>query len=430
MIYPKVLIVSNNSISKSSNTGRTLAHLFSGWPKDRLAQFCISTTEPDYDVCDNYYLLTDRSVLEGFKHFRKGKRCDIESNVGTEGNTIIRGEKAFKSPLKMLARHIVWCGSRWESDSFLKWVDDFNPAVVFLWNSDCVFILDIARSISLKKCIPIVIYNTEGYYCFDRNIYTRDKLVGGSLYSIYHYIYKRHFQTMMKRAPLTIHLNSLLRDDYQNALGGDHMVLYTGSNLRFDSSNLHLDSPSFNYLGNLGFERHTSLIEIAEVLQSINKSYKLGVYGQAPTQIIENELRQCQGIEFHGMVPYDEVVKVIYSSTVLFHTETQKEEYKYYLRYGFSTKIGDSISSGHPFLIYSSKDIAGAKYVIETGAAWYANDKDELKKSIISILTDNNERKHILDIARMTAQKNHDANRNTQIIREELVRICNKENLF
>lgn len=428
MYYPRVLIISNNSISKSSNTGRTMANLFIGWPKDKLAQFCISTTEPDYDVCDNYYMLTDRSVLEGFKHFRKGKRCIIEENKGTEGNTIIAGKKAFKTPLKMLARQMAWGFKRWESKEFKEWVNAFNPELVFIWNSDAVFIQDIATSISKERNIPIVMYNTEGYYFFDKNIYAKDRWFGDAFYGIYHSFYKWNFRRLMKRVVLSVHLNSLLRDDYHNAFGGNALVLYTGSNLKWDSSNLHLENPKFSYLGNLAFNRHVALIDIAETLRSINKAFVLDVYGPVPSLNVEEELRASEGIAYHGMVPYDKVVSVMYNSTILFHAETQDEELKYYLRYGFSTKIGDSISSGHPFLMYSSPDIAGAKYVIETGAGWYAKDKTDLKRAIITILENKDERERVLDIARKTAQMNHDAQKNSVFIQNELISVAKKNN--
>ena len=80
MNYPKVLVVANNSFSETSNMGRTLGSFFKGWPLDRIAQFCISTTEPDYSVCQNYYMITDREMLRAFLHFRKASRVSIENN--------------------------------------------------------------------------------------------------------------------------------------------------------------------------------------------------------------------------------------------------------------------------------------------------------------------------------------------------------------
>lgn len=121
------------------------------------------------------------------------------------------------------------------------------------------------------------------------------------------------------------------------------------------------------------------------------------------------------------MAPYDEVVNVMYNSTILFHAETQEDEFQYILRYGFSTKIADSIASGRPFMMYSSPEIAGAQYIIETGAAWFAKDKSELKQNIVTILTDDAERNRILHIAEKTAKNNHNTEKNSLFIQQKLM---------
>lgn len=423
MKYPRILVISNNSFSKSSNNGRTLGNLFIGWPKDKIAQFCISTTVPDFGLCDNYYLLTDSSVLEGFKHFQKGKRCNIEENIGIEGNTVIGGKKAFKTPWKAILRHFVWAGKRWNSKEFQKWIDYFAPEIIVVMNSDATFILDIAYDVSIERKIPLVMYNTEGFYFFKENYFRPSKLFNDALFSLYQSIYRSHFRKLMKRVVLSVHLNSMLEDDYKNEFGGKHMVLYTGSSLKFDSSNLHTESPTFTYLGNFGYDRPTALIEIAEVLQSIDPNYKLDVYGNISMPVIKERFDACGGICYKGMIPYDEVVKVMYSSTILFHAEVQSEKFEESLRHGFSTKIADSISCGHPFLMYSSPNIAGAKYIIETGAAWHAKDKHELRTIILSILKDDNKRNRVLQTAKTFAIRNHNVENNSKLFKEALVNL-------
>lgn len=415
MEYPKVLVVSNNSFSKTSSNGRTLGNLFTGWPKEKLAQFCVSTTTPDYDICDNYYLLTDKSVLDAFLHFRRGKRCQIEENLGTEGNTAIKGKKINKTPLRNLIRHAIWGWNRWYTQEMKDWVDDFNPEVVLLMNSDATFVLDIALKIASTKNIPLIMFNTEGYYFIKGTKHRKLGFVGWVSRKLYNHIYRRHFRRVMKKVDLSIHLNSLLVRDYKEEFGGKHMVLYTGSGVQFDSSNLNLDKPVFVYLGNFGFDRPLALIEIANVLQSIDHSYKLDVYGKTPSSQVEKLLCDCDSITYHGMVPYEKVVEVLHSATILFHAEHQSLKYEEALRYGFSTKIADSIASGHPFLMYSSPNTAGAQYVIETGAAWFAQNKDELKNTIISILSDDVKRIAVLSVARKTAEENHNIEKNRKL---------------
>lgn len=412
--YPRVLVISNNSFSKTSSNGRTLANLFMGWPKDRIAQFCISTMEPDREVCENYYLLTDMSMLYGMKHMMKGKRCDIDNNFGTEGNTVIGGKRISKTPWKALVRHWVWSGKRWNSHQFKEWVQEIDPEVVVVMNSDATFILDIATYISKRRKIPLVMYNTEGFFFLKRLYAKRFDWINEIALKIYQSIYRRHFRIMMNHVVLSVHLNSMLKADYQTEFGGNHMVLYTGSEMVFNPSNLHINSPTFSYLGNFGFDRPSALIEIAEVLQAIDSNYKLDVYGRIPSPDVKAKFDSCPAIVYKGMIPYNEVISVIYKSTILFHAESQAPQFEDSLRYGFSTKIADSISSGHPFLMYSSPNVAGAKYLIESGAGWFAQNRNELKEAIVSILTDELNRNTVLSMANLVAKENHNIYKNKE----------------
>ncbi|MEG2402761.1 MAG: hypothetical protein RSB34_07500, partial [Muribaculaceae bacterium] len=64
MKYPRTLVISNNSFSLTNSNGRTLGNFFIGWPKESLAQFCISSDGPNYDICNNYYCITDKEALK------------------------------------------------------------------------------------------------------------------------------------------------------------------------------------------------------------------------------------------------------------------------------------------------------------------------------------------------------------------------------
>lgn len=408
MYYPRVLVISNNSFSHTSSNGRTIGNFFINWPKDRLAQFCISTVEPAFDICENYYICTDRGALDAFKHFSKAPKIDIMQCLNTEANTIIRSNrKSFKTATKALLRAVVW-KNRWNSKIFWNWIDDFFPDVVLLMNSDATFILDIATAVSKKRKIPLVMFNTEGFYFFKKDYYRKERAIDTLAFPIYQLIYKKHFEKTMKQVSFSIYCNSALQEDYVNKFGGNSIVLYTGSTLEFDSSNLHIERPTFSYLGNFGYNRPKALVEVAETLQSINTEYYLDVYGKAPREEVIELFNATKGIRFHGMIPYDEVIKVMKNSTILFHVEAQDECFKESLRYGFSTKIADSISSGRCFVIYSSPDVAGAKYIIETGAGWFADNKKDLCKIISSILKEKDRRESVLAKAKVIAARNHD----------------------
>ena len=71
--------------------------------------------------------------------------------------------------------------------------------------------------------------------------------------------------------------------------------------------------------------------------------------------------------------------------------------------------------------MYSSPDIAGAKYVIETGAGWFAENKEGLKDAIISILTDEEKRNAVLEKAKKTAEENHRLEVVSKMFRDTLI---------
>lgn len=421
MNIPKVLVVSNNSFSETSNMGRTLGSLFMGWPKERIAQFCISTTEPDYNVCRNYFMITDREALRAFVRFQKASRVLIDENKGTEGNTVIGGKKqSVRTASKSLIRNIIWSHNRFASPEFDSWVDNFSPDIVLIQNSASEFILKIGMYIAERTKAHVTMFNTEGYYFFDNDYLPEEHWFDSICFKFLQKSYRKTYRKLMGYVNFAIYLNPNLAKDYSKEFKHDAKVLYTSSEMEFDENDVNTQEPIFSYLGNFDFERHRALIEVAEVLQSLNESFRLNVYGKCPSTEIETIIKNAPGIEFKGFVSYDEVKEVIKNSTILFHAEVQDPIYKERLKYGFSTKIGDSVSSGHPFLMYSSPYIAGASYLKETEAGWVAESKESLRFYINEILTNKARRTYIKNKARYAKENYHSSDRNRECVKQWL----------
>lgn len=425
MYYPKVLVISNNSFSLTNSNGRTLGGFFMGWPKDRLAQFCLSTDGPNYEVCENYYCLTDRSMLDACIHFRKPRRQILKygSAIDKTDNT----RKIKKTAFHIFIRNLVWMSRKWNNIEFNKWIQDFNPDIVLLQNSESAFMLDIALKVSKKRDIPLMVFNTEGYYFFKHN-YFHKGMCDCVFFPLYQALYKRKFRALMDSVEFSFYGNDLLKEDYDKEFGGNSMVLYTSSTLNFNNTPFNQNYPRFSYLGNLSFDRPSSLIEVGEVLQSINKKYHLDVYGKADPEV-KQKLECCKGIKYHGFVSYQDVIQIIRTSDVLFHVEGEKER-KESLRYGFSTKIADSLASGKSFVLYSFPDIACAYYIKETDAAWFASNKKELENVLKTIIYNQAEREKKLKKAHRISIKNHSVRGNKQIFYHCIIQVVRHKQSF
>ena len=75
------------------------------------------------------------------------------------------------------------------------------------------------------------------------------------------------------------------------------------------------------------------------------------------------------------------------------------------LRYGFSTKIADSVCSGTPLLIYGDKSMASMDFIEKENCAFLCTDKLRLEKVVRDALTDMSARKSVLENALRVKEK-------------------------
>lgn len=408
MKFPRILVVSNNSFSLSNSNGRTLGNMFIGWPKECLSQFCISTDGANFDICDNYYCISDSEIFSAFLLFKKAKGHKLIGVKSEKVSTGVNGQK--KTASKTLVRHILWGCNRWKSKEFVGWIVEFNPEVILVQNGDSAFMLSIARKIACARNIPLMMFNTEGYCLFQHDWMERDKL-SWLCFPLYKRILHNETRRVMCKMSFIIHGNQLLKEDYDDAYGVPSEVVYTGSDVQWINTPVNTDNPQIVYLGNFGFNRPASLAVVAKVLHSINPEYVINVYGKPSTDQQEKTLNRSEGIIFHGAISYEKVKDIMSKADILIHAEGMDDYYQEALRYGFSTKIADSLSSGRPFLLYSRPEIACAQYIKNTGAGWFASDEAQLREEIVSILKNNEERNRRLNTSRVIAEQNHNEER-------------------
>lgn len=405
----RVLVISNNCFSPSNSNGRTLGNLFYGWPKECLAQMCVIAKDPMWELCDNYYCLEDQTVLDAFMHCKKavGRRL-VKQKTSSDSSTAVDTQRKHvgrKTLPRIMMREMVWAAKRWQSKDFEQWVDDFNPDLVVLQFGDSSFMIDIALSVAKSRNIPLVVYNTEGYYFFNKFWYYRsawDEI----LFPLFKQSYRKSVRRLMQYATHSVYLNDELKEDYDEEFHKPSTVIYNSSSMQRFISPLFADKvPHISYLGGLGHGRDLAIMDVGKVLQSIDTRFYIDVYGPADKDVLKR-LSNAKGVKYHGMVSYDKVIDIINESDVLFHVEPISEDYNH-LKYGFSGKIADSVSSGKCFVLYAPKELACSKYIIETGAGWFADNKAKLKEVIVNIMNNTKERNAVLEKAKVVAEKNH-----------------------
>ena len=418
----KVLVISNNCFSLSNSNGRTLGNLFVGWPKSDLAQFCVIAQDPNWELCDNYYCLEDKTVLKSFIKCQKavGRRL-LNQQTNNSSNTM-RASIGRKTLYKVAARELIWAGRRWYDEQFKQWLDDFNPDQIVFQFGDSIFMFDIALFIAKTRNLPLIIYNTEGYYFFPRNWH--QKALGDTLlFKLYKRKYRKKVESMMQIASHCIYLNDKLKEDYDKTFNVQSTVIYNSCSISKSDEPLFANNlPRISYLGNLGLDRDSALIEIGSVLQELNEAYNIDIYGQADENM-QQRFINAPGVNYKGLISYDEVRAIISNSDILFHVETEKGYQERQLQYAFTTKIADSLASGRCFIVYAPEHLACSQYVINHKCGWLATNRDELYEALCYVIRDKKQRIDTLKNAVEVAVLNHDLIKNASKFQEILLTI-------
>jgi hypothetical protein len=195
--YPKVLLVSHNVLSQTTNNGRTMSGFFKGWPVDKLAELYLNPEIPDSHICERYYRISDLDVLNSIVQFKRpGKRLtadDIKENI-TNNRTINEEQENLynlgrkRKPYMYIMRNILWGLNTWKTKDLNAWIDEFNPEILVYVAGSFAYSYKIALYIAKSRKLPLVVYFSDDYYI------THLK----SLSPLY-WLNRLHFKAVMKR---------------------------------------------------------------------------------------------------------------------------------------------------------------------------------------------------------------------------------------
>ncbi len=415
MGYRRLLVLSNNSFSTTDSNGRTLGGLLKGWPMDCIAQFCISTDGVDPEVCTNYFCVSDGDVVRSTLTFTpsRGRRLDRGECVNFNRRG---GRKRFrKTAARMLARNAMWWAGLWRGRQFWRWIDSFKPEVVLLQSGDSWFMHHLALKIERETGARLAVFNTEAMALIDGDwldVHDSGGVVERLLFPLYKGVYRRYFDRFMRHCRLCVYGNERLARDYAGIFdsngGRTDLVIYATSDIVAQQGDAGNRKPVFSYLGNLGLDRPKALVEVGKTLQSLSPEYVLDVYGTPYTEAEERLLNSSRGVTLHRRVDYDEVKKIMAKSDFLFHVEHDSPGLTDTLRYGFSTKIADSLASGRVFVLYGPRDTAAADYITDNEAGIVASTPQELGERLMECISDPGLYDRIVDNALRFAAFNHD----------------------
>lgn len=419
---PRLLIVSINALRKSGSNGKVMRDLLLSWPTEKLAQLYLHNETPDFDVCHNYYRVTDKEALIAFC---TGKQ--VGGEIVRNKEEMVEGlpvtvSRPKKNPLTLLLRDLVWNSRRWQSRVFWQWIEAFSPEVVLVQAGESSFSHQIGIDISEKYRVPLVVFNTENYFLKDYNYF---KGKGWSvLYPLLKWESGKVFEKMMQVSVKEIYNNELLDEQYYEKFGRHGEVIYQSSTLSRMIHNPH-NPPVFSYAGNLGINRHKALIELADALQEIASDYYLDVYGRAPSEEVVAQFAQTRGIRFHGLIPYENVLKIMENSDFMIHAESFDPFWVKDLNAAFSTKISDILKAGKCLILYADNHLACSEYIIKNQCGYVISDSAHIAEKINELLSNQTLQSFYRDNAAKVAERDMSGDKNAMRFQQIISSVCN-----
>jgi hypothetical protein len=414
---PRVLVISHNPFSDTQNNGKTLTALFKAWESDKLAQLYLTTDVPDFSLCKKYFQINDFDIFKRlFKKQIQGREIrssDLSKmqmkKQGITKNPALKVLRQNVSPFLRFLRDMMWQVAGYKTRDLIKFIDDFDPQIVFLVCSNGVFAFELTRWICERKKLPLVMQITDDY--------VTGKFTANPFYWLHLIRLKHVFQCACLYSISIIAIGDKMVREYRSRFGGNYFIaMNTSGQLNlpvYASSNKTI---KFVYAGNLGLNRWKVLASIADCLAELadeeGLNGELSVYSLInPGDKEISSLNKPPFSYFKGALNTDELIKEKAGADVLVHVESFDRKNRHITRLSVSTKIPEYLASGRCIFAVGPSDVASMEYLAENdlGILSTSGEKCDIKRATREVMINGNKRLYYALKALEIARTRHNA---------------------
>ena len=382
---PKVLVVGINPWI--DNTGiNTLINFFEGWDKNSLAHIYTRAKLPNTKICDKFFRISEPKVIKSVfnKKLKTGEAVSnsTEQPIETTNENKLYAKK--HSAILSFAREVVWWIGKWKTKELKKFLDDFNPDVLFFPVYPCAYMNRLQNFIRKYTKKPVVLYVSDDNLSY--------KSVNKAPIELISRCWLRYYEKkLFKNASQIMVISPKQKQEYDNLFKKDCKILTKG----IDFSKISFEEKPLNnpikmvYTGKLIIGRWLSLAKIAEALEEINKNgikAELDIYTTDTLTEEQKRLLNRGACQVKGALSLEEVGAVQREADILVFVESLEKKYKYTARLSFSTKITDYLKNGKCIFAIGDKDIAPIDYFDRYDSAVTASSYEEIQQKLMWLI--------------------------------------------
>ncbi|MGC5286517.1 glycosyltransferase family protein [Micromonospora sp. DT231] len=370
--FPRVLVVSHTPFSRVSGTAMTLSNLFSGWPKDRLAQVHTGNIPPTTEVCENFFHFPPRDHYLPIQYYAM-RMSGWNGRTPLQQSRPIAAVHAAAESRPTMAK--IYAQLRATADlspirvppTLIEWMRGFRPDVVYSMLGSVR--LTRITALAARTCgVPVVPHFTDDW---PATLYDNGELFGRADRSVQETIAR-----LIRLAPLGMVISQPMAQEYARRYGVPFSPFANCVDETFFAPPRgeaeQRETTELVYVGALHLNRWESLRDIGAALDGLAAA---GLPVRLTIHAPEPDLTRYAGhfaplarVRLGPSLNSDEVPAALHGADVLVHIESFDEEIRRYTRYSVSTKIPQYLASGRPILGYGPAEVASMHHIQEADA--------------------------------------------------------------
>ncbi len=421
---PKILILSE-TFKSNSGGGITLTNLFKNYPRDNLANaidareiFNISTDS----VCSKFYCLghEEKKVLKLFsflqKKFPSGEYVfQKPQNTSKDFNKKSKSLRAYLIEYFFSLLHFIGIYHflyRYEvSEKLRNWIAEFKPDFVYTQLSSRESILFAEKLIKLTGASLAI-------HIMDDWPSTISKT--GILKKYWRKRIDCEFRRLVNQADVLMSISEGMSIEYKRRYNKEfkpfHNPIDINRWLQYSKTDISDNKKGLIvlYAGRIGLGTSKSLIDIAKVIENLNKNgHNISYHIQTTTvgSGIIQKLRKFECVKLNRQVEYSELPGIFSKADLLVMPVDFSKKGIQFLKYSMPTKASEFMISGTPILLYADKRVTLVSHAQQYEWAKTVSIQDQtlLKNEIVHLLTDHKLRIKLSRTAQKYAIDNFDA---------------------
>lgn len=427
----KILVLSAEVWRDDMNGGNVLSNILKGLDADIAQVFC-NPGNPNNVLCKRYYQMTDRMVMRSFFSRRPvGKELIYEEYPRDEEERTVAEQPnkkwyaffhRYRLGIFYAARNFLWNHSNWKNDGLKKFIDEFNPDVIFAPCYGSKFMLRLTRFVAERTGKRVISYISD-------DSYTLKQFRLSPYFWLNRFSVRRQLRKTFPYYSLVYTMTETQQEQCERDFGANMRILRKSADADAIPEKSSVYSPiRLIYAGGIYLNRDKTLAKIVKAIKSINKNgVKMTLDIYTANEILKKHQRWLSdGVHsrIHSAISLEELRRIYAESDIALHVESFSLKNRLEVRMSFSTKIVDCLSSGAATMAVCDRLQGGYRYLKETDSALCVDSLDGIE-DVLRDISEHPER--IIEYAQKAKdciKANHDEKTTEAMLREDFAKAC------